>query len=190
MAQADGVMDTTRHQIHIPFQNTELLDNHRRKLHGNFYIYIFLLLLFRRCQTFMPGGWWKGPKKCNNQDSLTLHGWNFCAITKVSNLFDLLRGGKSDSWKKIQDLVRGDARAGLVMHWFERGSWKVWVGNYTSCCLKINDETSNEWLKYADSMQIRWSGVHTLSKGYTFPQLRNYLHFLITTLLSVTSGRV
>lgn len=166
MAQADGVMDTTRHQIHIPFQNTESFTlqscslRDRRilytlygsvwKLQGNLYIYIFVLLLFLKCQTFMPGGWWKGPKKCNNLDSLTLHGWNFCEITKVSNLFDSLKSGKqSESWKKIQDLVRGDARAGLVLHWFERGSWKVWMGTYTSCCLKINDETSNKRLKDA-----------------------------------------
>ncbi len=111
-------------------KHTELHDNHRRKVavleiegcykhfkevYGSytetFTFIFFLLLLFLRCPTFVPGGWWKGPKKCNNQDSLTLHGWNFCAITKVSNLFDLLRGGKSDSWKKIQDLVSSSVEA-------------------------------------------------------------------------------
>ncbi len=65
----------------------------------------FFAITFSKVSNFYA--WWmmKRAKKCNNQDSLTLHGWNFCAITKVSNLFDLLRGGKSDSWKKIQDLV-------------------------------------------------------------------------------------
>ncbi len=148
----------TPNSYSIP-KHRELHDNHRRKvavleiegyythcmeMYGSYketFTFIFFYIFMMK----------RAKKKCNNRYSLTLHGWNFCGITKVSNLFDSLRGGKqSDSWKKIQDLVRGDARAGLVLHWFERGSWKVWMGNYTSCCLKINDETSNERLKDAD----------------------------------------